>query len=156
MNDAGATDAALAAALRALEAHRGVEGPLLPILHALQAEMGHVPRAALPPIAAALNLSRAEVHGVVSYYHDFRERPVGRRHLRVCAAESCQAMGGEALLAQAQAATGCSEAEPTSADGTWTVESVSCLGLCAVSPAAELDGRPIGRLTATRLGRALR
>jgi formate dehydrogenase subunit gamma len=144
------------AVARALDAHRGVEGPLLPILHALQAELGCVPRAALPAIAAALNLSRAEVHGVVSYYHDFRERPVGRRHLRVCAAESCQAVGGAALLDRARGATGCSDAEPTSADGGWTVEPVHCLGLCAVSPAAELDGAPLGRLTAERLDAALR
>ena len=145
-----------AAVRRALDAHRGVEGPLLPILHAVQAELGHVPRDALPAIAAALNLSRAEVHGVVSYYHDFRERPIGRRHLRVCAAESCQAVGGEALLVDARAALGCSDAEPTSADGAWTVEPVYCLGLCAVSPAAELDGRPLGRLTPEALAAALR
>ena len=154
MDDSDA--AAEAAARRALDAHRGLEGPLLPVLHEVQAALGHVPRAALPVIAAALNLSRAEVHGVVTYYHDFRERPVGRRHLRVCAAEACQAMGGEALMAQARSATGCSEAKSTSADGAWTVEPVFCLGLCAVSPAAELDGRPLGRLSAAGLDAALR
>jgi formate dehydrogenase subunit gamma len=133
----------------------GQAGPLLPILHGVQEALGHVPRAALPEIAAALNLSRAEVHGVVSYYHHFREAPAGRCVVQICRAESCQAMGADALLADVRRRLGCSETQPTSADGEFTVEPVYCLGLCASSPAAKVGERLHARLTPARLEAAV-
>jgi formate dehydrogenase subunit gamma len=134
-----------------LAEHAGLPGALLPILHAVQHALGHVPQAAVPQIAAALNLSRAEVHGVVTYYHHFRTEPAGRHVLQVCRAEACQARGAEALLSHARQHLGCSEAQPTSADGQWTVEPVYCLGLCASSPAVQLGERLHARMTASRL-----
>ena len=97
-------------------------------------------------IASELNLSRAEVHGVVTFYHDFRQQPAGRHVLKLCRAEACQAMGGEALVARIEQRLGIA-CGGTSADGLVTLEAVYCLGLCATSPAAMLDGRPVGRLT---------
>lgn len=131
----------------ARHAHR--EGPLLPILHDLQHAFGFVPRDAIPLVAQALNLSRAEVYGVVTFYHDFRAAPAGRRVLKLCRAEACQSMGGEALVARAEAALG-TPCGGTSADGV-TLEAVYCLGLCATSPSAMLDGRPVARLDEARL-----
>ncbi|PXW93682.1 formate dehydrogenase gamma subunit [Sphaerotilus hippei] len=149
---AGALDPAHAEVVDAvLAACAGLEGPLLPILHGIQDRLGHVPPAALPRIARALHLSRAEVHGVVSYYHHFRSRPPGRRVVQVCRAEACRSMGAEALLAQARQTLGCSEAEPTSACGGHTVEAAYCLGLCAMSPALVIDGQPHARMTPQRL-----
>jgi formate dehydrogenase subunit gamma len=141
-------DEARAAALIAGLVH--LEGATLPILHALQQAFGHVPEAAVPMVAQALNLSRAEVHGTVTFYHDFRRQPAGRHCLKLCAAEACQAMGGDALAARAQAALGIAMGE-TSADGAVTLEPVYCLGLCATAPSAMLDGRVVGRLDAARL-----
>jgi len=135
----------------ALERHRGRPGALLPILHDLQDAVGHVPPQALPQIAKALNLSRAEVHGVVTYYHHFRSEPAGARVMQVCRAESCRTMGGEALLEHARARLGCSAEHPTAADGAWTVEPAYCLGLCASSPAAMVGSRLHARLTPERL-----
>ncbi|MFM2057124.1 MAG: hypothetical protein RLY71_1509 [Pseudomonadota bacterium] len=141
-----------AASVQAVLAELGpLPGALLPVLHALQDRLGHVPPAALPLIARALNLSRAEVHGVVSYYHHFRSSPPGRHVLQICRAESCQALGAEALLAQARTRLGCSEAAPTSACASHTVEAAYCLGLCAMSPALTLDGQPHARMTPARL-----
>jgi formate dehydrogenase subunit gamma len=130
--------------------HADQQGPLLPILHAIQEAFGHVPAAAVPLIAYALNLSRAEVHGVVTFYHDFRDQPVGRRVLKLCRSEACQSMGGDALAARAEGhlATRVGDTTP---DGRVTLEAVYCLGLCACAPAAMLDGNPIGRLDAARL-----
>ena len=125
-----------------------LEGPLLPILHELQAEFGHIPTAALPVIAETLNLSRAEVYGVVSFYHDFRSEPAGRHVLKLCRSEACQSMGAEEIAAQISKALGIGFNE-TSADGAVTIEPVYCLGLCACAPAALLDGEPIGRLDAS-------
>ena len=122
-----------------------LEGPLLPILHEVQEEFGYVPQAALPAIAQGLNLSRAEVHGVVSFYHDYREAPAGRHVIKVCRAEACQSMGGEALAERLLGLLGLDWHE-TSADGAVTIEPVYCLGLCACAPAAMLDGDVIGRL----------
>lgn len=133
-----------------LRAHDGMEGPLLPILHAVQAVYGHVPEEALPVIAAGLNISRAEVHGVVSFYHDFREEPAGRHVLKLCRAEACQAMGGEAVADHARARLGV-DWHGTTADGAVTLEPVFCLGLCACAPAALVDGRVVGRVDAARL-----
>lgn len=124
--------------------HHGGEGPLLPILHDIQAEWGHIPEDAQPVIAAALGLTRAEVHGVVSFYHDFREFPAGRHVLRLCRAESCQSMGADALADQVRAALGIDWHE-TTPDGRLTLEPVFCLGLCACAPSAQMDGRLIGR-----------
>lgn len=135
--------------------HAASEGPLLPILHAVQAEWGHVPAPAIPFIAEALNLGRAEVHGVVSFYHDFRASPAGRTVVKLCAAEACQAQGGRALAREALAAFGL-DAFGTTADGRLTVEPVYCLGLCACGPSALVDGRPIGRATADALVEAVR
>jgi formate dehydrogenase subunit gamma len=127
-----------------LEAHRGLEGPLLPILHAIQAAFGHVPDSAIPQIAAALMLSKAEVHGVVSFYHDFREKPAGRHVLKLCRAEACQTMGADAVADRIKTALGIDWHE-TTADGRVTLEPVFCLGLCACGPAAMVDGRLVGR-----------
>jgi formate dehydrogenase subunit gamma len=131
-----------------LTAHRGLEGPLLPILHAIQAEYGHVPQAAIPQIAAALSLSKAEVHGVISFYHDFREAPAGRHVIKLCRAESCQTMGADAVAGRIKAALGIDWHE-TTPDGRVTLEPVFCLGLCACGPAAMVDGRLVGRCDET-------
>jgi formate dehydrogenase subunit gamma len=129
---------------------RGLEGPLLPILHGVQEEFGYVPTEALPIIAEALNLSRAEVYGVFSFYHDYRKHPAGRHVLKVCRAESCQSMGGDAIVAQLQQRLGIGFHE-TARDGSVTLEPVYCLGLCACSPSAMLDGEVIGRLDADKI-----
>jgi formate dehydrogenase subunit gamma len=126
-------------------------GALLPVLHGVQDALGYIPPDAVPEIARALNLSRAEVHGVITYYHHFREAPSGSHVLQVCRAESCRAMGAESLLSQARAKLGCSGTQQLSADGTCSVEPVYCLGLCASSPAVTLDGRPHARMTPERL-----
>jgi formate dehydrogenase subunit gamma len=125
--------------------HAGRPGAMLPILHALQAEFGCVTEPAVRLVAEALNLSRADVHGVVSFYHDFRAEPPGRHVLHVCRAEACQAMGGAALARNLLDRLGIAWGE-TTADGRLTVEPAYCLGLCACSPAALLDGEPAGRL----------
>lgn len=130
-----------------VEAHRHLEGPLLPILHGVQDEFGYVPQDVLPVIAEALNLSRAEVHGVASFYHDYRSEPAGRHVLKLCQAEACQSMGSERIADKVKAALGIGFHE-TSSDGAVTLEPVYCLGFCACAPAALLDGRPIGRLDA--------
>ena len=127
-----------------LEAHQKLEGPLLPILHAIQAAFGHIPEAAVPQIAKALLLSKAEVHGVVSFYHDFRSAPAGRHVLKLCRAEACQTMGADAVADRIKAALGIDWHE-TTPDGRVTLEPVFCLGLCACGPAAMVDGRLVGR-----------
>ncbi len=133
-----------------IAATRDSPGALLPMLHALQAAFGCIPEAAVPLIAASLNLSRAEVHGVISFYHDFRRTPPGRHVLKMCRAEACQAVGGEALAARTLARLGI-DWHGTTPDGAVTVEPVFCLGLCATGPAALLDEAPLGRLDAARL-----
>ncbi len=133
-----------------MEPLMALEGPLLPILHAVQQAFGHVPEAAIPLIATRLNLSRAEVHGVVSFYHDFRAAPAGRHVLRICQAEACRAMGAAEHAAVLLAQLGLRAGE-TTPDGRLTIEPVYCLGLCATAPAAMLDGEPHGRLDAARL-----
>ncbi len=125
-----------------------LEGPLLPILHAVQAAFGYVPQEALPRIAEGLNLSRAEVHGVMSFYHDFRSEPAGRHVVKLCRAEACQAQGADALAVHAQARLG--TAFHGTAKGV-TLEQVFCLGLCACGPAALVDGEVVGRLDAAKL-----
>ena len=142
----------VAAACIAGELHR--DGATLPILHALQAAFGYIPDDTIPMIAEALNLSRAEVFGVVGFYHEFRRHPPGRRIVRLCRAEACQSMGADALAAGLQARLGVGW-HGTTADGATTLEPVYCLGLCAMAPAALVDGLPIGRLTPARLDAAL-
>ena len=144
MNDMQAWDADRAKArISELE---GMAGALLPILHALQEEFGYIHPDATPLIANALNLSRAEVHGVISFYHDFRHAPPGRHVLRICRAESCQAMGCDALIEHVEKRAGVRLGE-TTPDGSLTVEQVFCLGNCALSPAVLLDGEPYGRVS---------
>jgi formate dehydrogenase subunit gamma len=126
-----------------------LEGPLLPILHGIQEEFGFVPAETLPVVAEALNISRAEIHGVASFYHDYRAQPAGKHVLKLCRAEACQAMGAEKIAAQVQAALGIGFGQ-TARDNSVTLEPVFCLGLCATAPAAMLDGRVIGRLTPER------
>jgi formate dehydrogenase subunit gamma len=133
-----------------IAAHAGEPGATLPILHALQEAFGCVPEAAVQLIADVLNLTRAEVHGVVSFYHDFRRAPPGRHVLKLCRAEACQSMGADGLAARARAKLGIGWGE-TSSDGRVTLDPVFCLGLCATAPSAMIDGRPVGRLTDSRL-----
>ncbi len=130
--------------------HQGLEGPLLPILHALQEEFGYIDEAAEPLIAEALNITRAEVHGVVTFYHDFRQAPAGRHVLKLCRAEACQAAGGDALAARAEARLGVTMGN-TTADRRVTLEPIYCLGLCSVSPSAMIDGKVVARLDAKKL-----
>ena len=120
------------------------------MFQALQEAFGHVPEAAVPMVAAALNISRAEAHGIVTFYHDFRSAPAGRQVLKLCRAEACQSMGGAALAKGLLARLGIDWGE-TTADGRLTVEPVYCLGFCACAPAALLDGAPLGRLDAATL-----
>ncbi|MGE0223910.1 MAG: formate dehydrogenase subunit gamma [Acetobacteraceae bacterium] len=135
-------------------AEAGREGAALPILHALQHAFGCIPAEAVPMVASALNLSRAEVHGIVSFYHEFRRKPPGRHVLRVCRAEACQALGADALVAHVRDRLKVDWHE-TSADGGVTLEPVFCLGLCAVGPSALLDGQPLARLDAERMDAVL-
>jgi len=137
-------------AARVVEPWRDREGPLLPMLHAIQGAFGHVPDEAVRFLADLLNLSRAEVHGVVSFYHDFRRSPAGRHVVKLCCAEACQAMGSRRLQAELEAAFGIALGE-TTADGRVTLEPVYCLGNCALSPAALVDGKLHGRLDAARV-----
>lgn len=125
-------------------------GALLPILHGVQAAFGCIPEPAVPILADALNLSRAEVHGVVTFYHDFRREPPGRHVLKLCRAEACQAAGCDALAERAQAKLGVGLGD-TTADERVTLRPTYCLGLCAVAPSAMFDDRVIGRLDAKHL-----
>ena len=133
-----------------IEAHRAMPGAMLPLLHALQAEFGCVPSEAEPMIATALNLSRAEVFGVISFYHDFRREPAGRHVLKLCRAEACQAMGAVALAERLLGRLGLPWGG-TAAGGALTVEPTYCLGLCACAPAALYDGEPVAGLTHAKL-----
>lgn len=133
-----------------VDAYLHLEGPLLPILHAVQEAFGHVPEAAAPVIVQALNISRAELHGVISFYHDFRQFPAGRHVLRICRAEACQAVGANTLAEATLKKLGL-DWHGTTANGAVTVEPVYCLGLCACGPAAMLDDRPVGRVDAARM-----
>ena len=137
-----------------LAEHRGMEGALLPILHAVQAAFGHVPQDALPIIAQDLNISRAEAHGVMTFYHDFRENPAGRTVLKLCRAEACQSVGADALADHAKDRLGIDWHDTTS-DGAVTLEPVFCLGLCACAPAAMVNGKLVGRADVAKLDKIL-
>ena len=137
-----------------IAAHKAEEGAALPILHAVQAAFGYIPRDAVPLVADALNLTRAEVHGIVTFYHYFRESPPGTHVLKLCRAEACQSMGADALAAEARQKLRVEWGETTT-DGRVTLEPVFCLGLCASAPAAMLDGKVVGALDRARLGTLL-
>jgi formate dehydrogenase subunit gamma len=137
-----------------IEQHREVPGGLLPLLHAVQDSLGFVPADAVPSIAKALQLSRAEVHGVISFYHDFRDAPAGNHVLQICRAEACQALGARALEAHAKSSLGV-DFGGTTADGAITLEAVYCLGNCACSPSVRLDDQIHARVDAARLDELL-
>jgi len=129
-------------------------GAMLPILHDLQAVFGFIPTEAVPLVAHALNVTRAEVHGVVTFYHDFRHEPCGHHLLQLCRGEACQSVGSEGLAETVLGKLGVGW-HGTTADGEVTVEPVYCLGLCATSPSALIDGEPLGRLDAGKISEAL-
>ena len=138
---------------RALRSYAEEPGALLPVLHEVQHALGFVPRDAVPVIAQALSLSRAEVHGVVSYYPHFREQAIGKTLVQVCRAEACQSRGADALLAHAEQVLGC-KPHATRADGAVTLEPVYCLGLCAQSPALMVNETEVhARLTTVKFDR---
>ncbi len=129
-----------------LESHRNTPGALLPILHEIHDALGYIPREAAVRVAEALNLSRAEVHGVITYYHDFRSEPPARHVVQVCRAEACQSVGADALIGQVRERLGCAK-QDRSADGRFSVEPVYCLGLCASGPSLMIDKRLHARMT---------
>lgn len=133
-----------------IEQYRDTHGGMLPLLHALQDRLGYVPEGLVPAIAQTLNLSRAEVHGVLTYYHHFRTTPPGRHVLQVCRAESCKACGGDALLALVKRVLDC-DVHETSVNGAVTLEPVFCLGLCASSPVVRLDDQMHARMSEDKL-----
>lgn len=146
---AGLPAAERAAVAAAIDSQHDQPAALLPILHAIQDALGYIPEAAVPLIAHRLNLSRAEVHGVISFYHWFRRQPPGRHTIQLCRAEACQAVGGRALEAHVKASLDIDFAQ-TTADGAVTLEPVYCLGNCALGPALMVDGEPHGRMTPQR------
>jgi formate dehydrogenase subunit gamma len=131
-----------------------LEGATLPILHALQHTFGCVPADAVPMVAKVLNLTRAEVHGIVTFYHEFRRTPPGRHVLQLCRAEACQSMGADAVAAGVRAKLGI-DWHGTTEDGAVTLDPVFCLGLCAIGPSALLDGAPLARLDVGKVTAAL-
>lgn len=128
---------------------RDKPGALLPILHGIQDTLGYVPPDSVPLIAEALNLSRAEIHGVISFYHYFRDTPPGKRTIYVCRAESCQSMGSDALESHAKQRLGIDYHEAT-ADQAFSLEPIYCLGNCACSPSVMIDKDVYGRVTPER------
>jgi formate dehydrogenase subunit gamma len=136
-------------------AHSSLDGPVMPILHALQEEFGCIPEEAVPLVASALNLSRAEIHGTITFYHDFRRRPPGRHVLKLCRAEACQAMNGPRLARDLLDSLGM-DWGATTQDNSLTIEGVYCLGLCACAPSALYDGEPVGRLDREKLDAMVR
>jgi formate dehydrogenase subunit gamma len=132
-----------------LALHRDTPGAMLPVLHELQDTFGYVPAEAVPVIAKALNVSRAEVHGVITYYHHFREQPAGRILIQICRAEACQALGADALCRHAERSLHCAFHE-TTGDGALSLEPVYCLGQCAIGPAVQIGEQLFGRVTPAR------
>jgi formate dehydrogenase subunit gamma len=145
---------ALAMVRNALERHEGEPGALLPVLHDVQDALGCIPADAVAVIAKGLNLSRAEVHGVINYYHHFRSEPAGRTVVQVCRAESCQACGADALLAHAERVLNCAS-HHTRDDGAYTLEPVYCLGMCALSPAIMVGEKLYARVTPEKFDRVV-
>jgi formate dehydrogenase subunit gamma len=143
MSKSAQWDSARAVEIIAVHAH--LDGPALPLLHGLQDEFGYIPEEAVPLIAQALNLSRAEIHGLISFYHDFRRNLAGQHILKLCRAEACQSVNGAKIASDLLLQLGIGWGE-TTPDGRLTIEAVYCLGLCACAPAALYDGEPIGRL----------
>ncbi len=135
-----------------LARHVDEPGALMPILHDIQTALGFIPEDVVPAIAVALNLSRAEVHGVITYYHFFRDKPAGRHVVEICRAESCKSVGGDALLAHAEKVLGC-QSHHTRSDGAVTLLPVYCLGLCAMSPNMMIDDQPYGRMSFAKFER---
>ncbi len=133
-----------------IESHQSMKGALLPLLHAIQDKVGFIPSDSVGQIAQGLNLSRAEVHGVITYYHFFRSKAPGKHVVQICRAESCQACGADALLALAEKTLGCASHQTTSS-GAVTLEPVYCLGLCASSPAIQVDDTLHARVSAEQL-----
>ncbi len=133
----------------AVERHRGKIGALMPVLHSIQDSFGFIPGEAVPMMASAMSLSRAEVHGVMSFYHDFRTEPAGEHIVQLCRAEACQAMGARELEAHARERLGVGFGE-TTADGLFTLEPVYCLGNCACSPSIRVDDETYARVTAEK------
>jgi formate dehydrogenase subunit gamma len=133
----------------ALTQHQQMPGALLPVLHSVQEQLGFIPPQAVGLIANGLNLSRAEVHGVVTYYDHFREQPSGRWVIKICRAEACQSMGADALMAFAQTQLAC-KPHGNSVDGSFSLEPAFCLGFCANAPAIMINEEPFARVTETR------
>ena len=153
LTSASALSTADAVAIDAVLARlKNLPGALLPILHGIQDALGHVPKDAVPRIAKALNLSRAEVHGVISFYHWYRTEKPGDQVIHLCRAEACQAVGGRALEAHVKTTLGVDFHE-TTADGRYTLEPAYCLGNCAAGPSLMIDGALKGRVTAARFDR---
>jgi formate dehydrogenase subunit gamma len=130
-----------------IDSQKNIPGALLPILHGIQDELGYIPTETVPEIAKALNLSRAEVHGVISFYHYFRDTPPGKHTIHLCRAESCQAMGSKSLEEHVKAKLGIDYHE-TTPDGVFSLEPVYCLGLCACSPSMQIDDEVYGKVSA--------
>ncbi len=139
----------VAAVQQIIRSQQSTAGAMLPILHGIQDLVGYVPAETVPMIADALNVSRAEVHGVISYYHHFREHPAGTHVVQICRAEACQARGANALVDHARHALGC-DFHHTTADGGITLEPVYCLGLCSVGPNIAIGDELYARVTPER------
>jgi formate dehydrogenase subunit gamma len=144
-----------AEARRIIESYKGLDGALIPMLHALQDRFGYVDDSAVPDLADALNMSRAEVHGVITFYHDFRRTPPARHALHLCRAEACQSVGARALEAHAKKKLGIDYHHET-ADGRWSLGAVYCLGNCAAGPSVLIDGETYGRLNPEKLDALMR
>jgi formate dehydrogenase subunit gamma len=142
-------------ARRIIESLRGLDGALIPMLHALQGRFGYVDDAAVPDLADVLNLSRAEVHGVITFYHEFRRSPPARHALHLCRAEACQSVGARALESHVKRKLGIDYHHDTP-DGRWSLGAIYCLGNCACGPSALIDGATFGRLTAEKLDQLMR
>lgn len=138
-----------------IQEFKTLPGAMLPVLHAIQDALGYVPPSVVPLIADELNLSRAEVHGVISFYHHFRQQPAGRHIVQICRAEACQAVGADALVAHAKAALGC-DFHGTSSDGQFTLEPVYCLGQCACGPNMQIDDDLHARVSSDKFNRVVR
>lgn len=135
---------------RLVEHHRHERGALLPLLHGIQSEFGYIDPAVVPILATELNMSRADVHGVITFYTDFRSEPAGAVTVRLCRAEACQSVGAEKLIDDAQQVFGVPIGQ-TMQDESVTLDQVFCLGNCALGPAVQINGRMYGRVDRARL-----